>query len=203
MAETLFEEHLPLAQVIALEYLNIPRVTSDESLSEAHQALWRASTAFNSSRGEFTPYAARAIRNALNTLYAKQLKLLSIFPFSLDDAPDWSGGTIGHQESSGEHIFVVPDQAHGVRKNVQLQESSAILEKVMKKLSVREQVVVRAIREGHSFSEIGEKLLISKQAAHQVGTKALIKLRAELEKLGFQGLDTEGFLKSKKKAAAH
>ena len=202
MSETLFEDHLYLAQVISLEYLNISRVTSDESLSEAQQALWRAATAYNPSRGEFAPYAARAIRNALNTLYAKQLKLLSIFPISIDGVPNWSGISSGYQESSKEPAFAIPDQGSGVRKNVQLQESSALLDQVMKKLSVREQVVVRAIKEGHSFSEIGEKLSISKQAAHQLGGKALSKLRAVLEELGFKGLDTEGFLKSKKQVGA-
>jgi RNA polymerase sigma factor (sigma-70 family) len=202
MTEYLFENHLSLAQVIALEYLNIPRVSSDESLSEAQQALWRAASAFDPSRGEFTPYAARAIRNALNTLYAKQLRLLSVFPVSLDAAPDWAGITTGHQESSTEAAFFVPDQGHGVRKKVQLQESTAILDQVMKKLSLREKVVVQAIRAGHSFSEIGEKLSVSKQAAHQLGSKALSKLKKELEVLGFEGLDSEGLLKSRKKIAA-
>jgi RNA polymerase sporulation-specific sigma factor len=202
MSETLFEDHLFLAQVISLEYLNISRVTSDESLSEAQQALWRAATAYNPSRGEFAPYAARAIRNALNTLYAKQLKLLAIFPISIDGVPNWSGIASGYQESSKEPAFVIQDQGSGVRKNVQLQESSALIDQVMKKLSLREQVVVQAIKEGHSFSEIGEKLSISKQAAHQLGAKALTKLRAALEELGFQGLDTEGFLKSQKQVGA-
>jgi len=202
MTESLFENHLSLAQVIALEYLNIPRVSSDESLSEAQQALWRAASAFDPSRGEFAPYAARAIRNALNTLYAKQLRLLSVFPVSLDAAPDWSGISMDYQESSIGPSFSVPDQGHGVRKKVQLQESTAILDQVMKKLSLREKVVIQAIRAGHSYSEIGEKLSVSKQAAHQLGAKALSKLKSELEVLGFEGLDSEGLLKSRKKIAA-
>jgi RNA polymerase sigma factor (sigma-70 family) len=199
MPEALFENHLSLAQVIALEYINIPRATSDESLSEALQALWRAASAYDSSRGEFSPYAARAIRNALNSFYAKQLKFLSIFPVSLDGIPDWAGISHGGQESTREPDFVIPEQGKGVRKAVQLQESNSIVEQVMAKLTLRERIAVLAIREGHSFSEIGEKLSISKQAAHQLGTKALSKLKEELEAMGFTGLDTEGFLKSRKK----
>lgn len=202
MPETLFENHLSLAQVIALEYINIPRSTSDESLSEAQQALWRAATAYNPARGEFAPYAARAIRNALNTLYAKQLKFLSIFPVSLDGIPDWSGISANNHETSSEPAFTIVDKGNSVRKTVQIQESNAILDQVLKKLSLREKVAVHAVREGHSFSEIGEKLSISKQAAHQLATKALSKLKAELEHLGYTGLDTEGFLKSRKAVPA-
>jgi RNA polymerase sigma factor (sigma-70 family) len=202
MPEALFENHLSLAQVIALEYINIPSATSDESLSEAHQALWRASSAYDPSRGDFSPYAARAIRNALNSFYAKQLKLLSIFPVSLDGIPDWAGISPGGQECTREPGFVIPDQGSGVRKMVQLQESNSILDQVMAKLTLREKVAVQAIREGHSFSEIGEKLSISKQAAHQLSTKALSKLKDELEAIGFTGLDTEGFLKSRKRIGA-
>jgi len=34
-----FNDHLGLAKVIALECTNIPGVTADEAISEAHQAL--------------------------------------------------------------------------------------------------------------------------------------------------------------------
>lgn len=202
MTQALFENHLSLAQVIALEYINIPRATADESLSEAQQALWRAASAYDSSRGEFAPYASRAIRNALNTLYAKQLKLLRIFPVSIDDTPDWSSVAPGKPDWSTETPFVIPDQSNGVRKSVQIQESGTILEEVLNLLSIREKVVISAIKEGYSYAEIGEKLSISKQAAHQIGAKALTKLKNELEKLGFSGLDTEGFLKSRKQLSA-
>jgi hypothetical protein len=82
-----FNDHLGLAKVIALEYTNIPGVTVDEAVSEAHQALLRASSAFDPTKGEFTPFAARSIRNALNSFYAKHLRLAQIFPRSLDELP--------------------------------------------------------------------------------------------------------------------
>ena len=59
-----FNAHIGLANVIALEYTNIPGVTADEAISEAHQALLRASKAFDPTKGEFAPYSARSIRNA-------------------------------------------------------------------------------------------------------------------------------------------
>ena len=47
-----------------------------------------------------------------------------------------------------------------------------------------------------SLSEIGDKMGISKQAAHKISKSALTKLKNKLELVGFTGLDTEGFLKS-------
>jgi hypothetical protein len=40
----------------------------------AHAALHRAALAFDPARGEFGPYAARAIRNALNSLHQKEVR---------------------------------------------------------------------------------------------------------------------------------
>ena len=83
-AEELFTNHTGLAEVISLEYANIPNAQPSEIFSEAQQALFRAAQGFDPDRGEFGPYAARAIRNALNTLYAKQLRLSKVFPKSID-----------------------------------------------------------------------------------------------------------------------
>ena len=78
--------------MISLEYTNIPGVLSAEALSEAQQALFRASVTCDSERGEFAAYAAKAVRNALDSLYAKHLRIAKIFPESLDDSPNWQQG---------------------------------------------------------------------------------------------------------------
>ena len=52
------------------------------------------------------------------------------------------------------------------------------------------------IRDGKSYTEIGSTFGISKQAAHKLAGAAIATLRENLEAMGFQGLDTLGFLKS-------
>lgn len=190
----LFSQHLGLAEVISLEYTNIPGALPSEALSEAHQALFRASEAFDSSRGEFTPYAAKSVRNALNSFYAKSLRLANIFPKSLDAAPDWNHQ---HEETSaitfGEEIR---DTRQNVLVEVRRRETTSVLEEILRFLSPRERVVVEGMRSGKSLSEIGEMMEISKQATHKISTSALEKLRERLAFLGYQGLDSQGLLKS-------
>ncbi|MCX6868266.1 MAG: hypothetical protein NTV46_19080 [Verrucomicrobia bacterium] len=54
----------------------------------------------------------------------------------------------------------------------------------------------RVIRDGKSYSEIGATMGVSKQAAHKLAGAAITSLRERLEAMGFQGVDTLGFLKS-------
>ena len=190
----LFGKHLGLAEVISLEYNNIPGVLPAETQSEAQQALFRASQTFDPERGEFAAYAARAIRNALNSLYAKQLRVAKIFPKSLDDAPNWGGRDWA--ESQGSFGAGVGDSRQDVLREVRQRESGLVLEKVLNYLSPRERVVVQGMRSGKSLTEIGAGMRISKQATHKISAAALKKLRERLNFLGFQGLDAKGFLKS-------
>jgi RNA polymerase sigma factor (sigma-70 family) len=188
----LIEQHLGLAQVLAFDYANIPGVTLGEAASEAHGALIKASAGFDSAKGEFAPYAARAIRNSLNTLYAKQLRMARIFPRSLDDPP--LGANVDQPSSSSG---VEPaDSRQDVRKSVKRRETQSVLADVLRHLSPREQIVIEQLRLGHSLSEIGTKLGISKQAVHKVSSPALAKVRAALEASGYSGLDSQGFLRS-------
>jgi RNA polymerase sigma factor (sigma-70 family) len=194
--EQLLEDYLGLAEVIALEYSNIPRSDVNEAISEAYQALDRAVNAYDPHKGDFTPFAAKAIRNALNTLYAKQLRLAKMFPKSLDSAPNWN-----HVKTAGSSASTVlahrfKDSAQNTRKEVGLRESSSVVEEVMNTLSPRERRVIEGIRLGFSLSEIGQKLGISKQAVHKISRPALDKLRSHLETLGFRGIDSYGLLKS-------
>jgi DNA-directed RNA polymerase specialized sigma subunit len=93
--EQLFYDHLALAEVVALEYSNIPRTNVDDAVSEGQQALLRAAQSYDPQKGDFTPLAARAIRNALNSFYAKHLRLSKLIPRRLDEAPNWSASSQG------------------------------------------------------------------------------------------------------------
>jgi RNA polymerase sigma factor (sigma-70 family) len=190
-----FNDHLGLAKVIALEYTNIPGVTADEAVSEAHQALLRASGAFDPTKGEFTPYAARSIRNALNSFYAKHLRLAHIFPRSLDEPPNWAASQ-GSNASGTGLLGKIRDSRQDVEHEVRRRETSAILSEVLNLLSPRERIVVIALGEGKSLAEIGEKMGISKQAVHKISGPAFTKLKDKLSGIGYRGLDSRGFLKS-------
>ena len=192
----LLEEHLNYAEVIAIEYLNIPMADYKEAFSEAYLALNRAVERYNPDKGEFIPFASRSIRNALNTLYAKQLRMAKMFPKSLDSAPAWKSAAGYGSSSSKSFASRFADSRQDVRRQVALQETNSIMSEVMDTLSPRERSVLEKIRLGFSLSEIGNKMGISKQAVHKISAPALVKLRSHLEGMGFRGIDSYGFLKA-------
>jgi DNA-directed RNA polymerase specialized sigma24 family protein len=71
-----------------------------------------------------------------------------------------------------------------------------VLEELLATLTPQVRTIIGYIAQGHSYAEIGERLGISKQAAHKATTTALNDLREQLEARGFKGLDTQGLLKS-------
>jgi RNA polymerase sigma factor (sigma-70 family) len=184
------EEYLFLAEVIAYDYANVPGCALEEIRSEGQMALLRAKESYDSSKGDFVPYAARAIRNALNSLYAKQLKLQKMFPASLDD-PVISLGT----EAIVKGIEMEADGQH-LEKEIRRSESARVTESLMGLLTPREHQAIAFLRLGNSFSEIGRDMGISKQAAHKSVQSGLTKLRNGLSRLGYNSLASDGFLGS-------
>jgi RNA polymerase sigma factor (sigma-70 family) len=182
------EQHLALAQVIACEYVNTPNATLDELISEACCALLRAVKKFDSSRGEFEPYAARAIRNALNDFYKAQMRRAAMFPISLDPSRDSTAATRSSSKIADPSFDVVIEARRG--------ESRIALEKVLAELPTRLQAVVAGLRAGKTYHEIGDSLGISKQGVHKLAQPALRKLLERLTEQGFNGVDSKGFLRS-------
>jgi RNA polymerase sigma factor (sigma-70 family) len=190
MPDDLVEQHLGLARMIAYEYANIPGVSMDEVIAEAESALAAAGRAFDPEKGHFPAYAGRAIRNALNSLFTRQLRYVKIHEFSLDAEPTTS-------ESTGSSARKDPaDPGADVPMAARAAESRRILEDTLAELSPRSRSIVVQLREGKSYSDIGAVLGISKQAVHKVGHAALQSLREKLEARGFSGIDSKGFLKS-------
>jgi RNA polymerase sigma factor (sigma-70 family) len=190
----LIEEYLPLADLIAFEYSNIPGSQLNEARSEAHFALIRAAKAFAPERGEFVSLASRSIRNKLNTYYAKQLRLAKLFPESLDDPIRWNQNT--NSSSSETHQNEREDPKSDLILEVRRSETSAALASVLKVLSPREHLMVEALATGSSLSQIAAAHGISKQATHKVMGGALNKLRRSLDRLGYRGLASDGHLAS-------
>lgn len=193
--QNLAEEHLYLAELIAFDYAKLPGCPWDEARSEASLALMRAADAFDPAKGEFIPFSAKVIRNALNSLYAKQLRLLKIFPKSID-------GPIDRQEpernleAHSDAGDLAGDPREDVRKHVRHRETSSVVDSLMNLLSPRERSVIEALRIGTTYSEIGTSLGISKQAAHKSGKAGITKLRTGLNRLGYRGIASDGNLAS-------
>ena len=64
-------ELLPLATKIAREFSNIPGLSHAEIELAAQEALAHAARHFDPAKGDFTAYAARAMRNTLRDLYER------------------------------------------------------------------------------------------------------------------------------------
>lgn len=184
------EEYLFLADVIAFDYANIPGCALDEIRSEGQMALLRAKDSYDSQKGEFVPYAARAIRNALNSLYAKQLRLQKMFPASLDDPV-----SLALPEAKAKGIEVENGE-QPTDKEIRRSESARLIGSLMSLLTPRERQAIACLRLGNSFNEIGQDMGISKQAAHKSVQSGLAKLRIGLSRLGYNSLASDGFLGS-------
>jgi RNA polymerase sigma factor (sigma-70 family) len=192
----LIEEYLFLAELIALDYANIPGCQLDEAKSEAKMGLVRAADAFDPNKGEFTPFASRVIRNALNSLYAKQLRMLKIFPKSLDEPIPTINSKLDSFSSESGDLQSISAGRDDVRKEIRKNEASAIMESIMNLLTPRERMAVEALRIGKNYPEIGETMGITKQAAHKSVRSGLDKLRAGLQRLGYEGVASDGLLAS-------
>ncbi len=184
-------ELLPLAAKIAREFSNIPGLPHAEIDLAAQEALANAARHFDPSKGDFTAYASRAMRNALRDLYERQARHHRHHIYDLD-LPITESAT--HPEARVQQIqdaaFPLAYEAAAAL------ESAERLKLAMSGLSPRLRHVAEGIRDGKSYSEIGESLGISKQAAHKLAHAAIATLREKLEAMGFHGLDTLGLLKS-------
>jgi DNA-directed RNA polymerase specialized sigma subunit len=85
--EKMVNEFLPLAAKIAREFSNIPDLHHAEIELAAQEALANAARLFDPDKGEFTAYAARAMRNALRNLYKKQVRHHQHHIYDLDIPP--------------------------------------------------------------------------------------------------------------------
>lgn len=189
--DDLFHAHLPLAEKIAGGYANIPGVSLDDVRAVAQSALHRAASAFDPARGGFEPYAAQAIRNALNSLHQKEARHARQIVPEADLA--LSAFTTTGSTAPGQRL---PDEFQDVLAQVRSEESRHVLEDVLATFPVRTRQILGLVAAGRSYAEIGESLGISKQAAHKAATSAMTQIREQLAAQGFGGLDSQGFLRT-------
>ena len=116
-----------------------------------------------------------------------------MFPISLDASRRDS--TSGTRTSSK-----IADPSLNVVIEARRRESHVALEKALAALPTRLRAVVAGLRIGKSYQEIGDALRISKQGVHKLAQPALRKLRERLAEQGFNGVDSQGFLRSEDSA---
>ena len=186
------DPYLPLARRLAREFSNIPGLTLGEIEITAQEALARALRQHDASKGEFSPYAAQAIRNALKSLYDQQVRHHRHHRYVLDETVRSDGNS-----TQAARVQNLKDQGNpSVPRQARFNESKALLDKVLGALSPRHRTVLEGIRDGRSYSEIGAKMGISKQMVQKIVHAALDALRQKLAERGFRGLDSQGFLES-------
>jgi len=173
-AETRFHDTLPLAMMLAWTFRNIPGATLDELRAEARLATWQAAQAFDPSRNRaFEPFAKRAIKNRLISLYRKETTFRTAIQMTLDEpcAEDATETTVSRTSSEDEP------------KNLDLvclRETKAVLAEVIAELPARHRDVVRAYLHGETSSDAARKIGITKQSVSAIKSRALEILRQKL-----------------------
>lgn len=190
------QAHLPLAGKIAREFLNIPGLPLAEIEIEAQGALAAVARKFDPAKGDFTAYAAQAIRNSLRSLYEKQCRHHRHHAYDLDIPGDFETTATDrvHNVAQPDDLTIGTRLAHT--------ESLAALKKAMEGLPERQQIVLTGIAEGKSYSEIGQTIGISKQAVHKIAAAAVDAVKEGLAQQGFGGIDSLGLLASIKPTAS-
>jgi RNA polymerase sigma factor (sigma-70 family) len=156
----LAETYLPLVETIALEYHNTPNTTYDELVSEGRVALLSAARLFDPRRGNSISYASTAIRNRLNDLYEKQVRLAQVFPQPIDSRRP--------TEESTKAGLEYADDTADVRLAARRSESARILRETLGRLPRRLQIVLHGIEAGKTYDEIGAELGITKQGVYKL-----------------------------------
>jgi len=167
-------QHMKLAQILAAKYFNIPGASREEVLSEAQTALVKASMAYQEAKGPFPPFAGTAIRNALNSLFNKQLRNAKMVAKSLDETIHGATQFGTHIGNLGQNIA---DTKRDVFREVGERERAEKVRLVLKKLSAQEQTVLKCLSQGMTFSEIAKSFGVSKQAIFKKWKEASNKIK--------------------------
>lgn len=171
-------QHLKLAQIIASKYFNIPGTSREEAISEAQAALVRASAAYDPTKGPFTPFAGTVIRNALNSLFKKQLRNAQMIAKSLDETIHGATQFGTYIGNLGQNI---EDTKYSLIKKIKNNEKKHDLEKAIKTLNKAEKALLQQISIGVSLSKIAQENGVSKQAIHKKVQKIFHEIKSRIE----------------------
>jgi len=163
-AQTWAKEHSP--NIVILDGLAESMAAVGANEDKAQEALAAAGRQFDPSKGDFTAYAAQAVRNALRSLYEKQVRHHHHHAYVLDQPA-------GMQSTQTDLVQNTPDKKQeSVGTQVNRAESIAALKRAMAQMPERYRVVLSAVAEGRSYSEIGILLGMTKQGVHKIAAAA-------------------------------
>ncbi|MEJ0000063.1 MAG: hypothetical protein WDO13_13380 [Verrucomicrobiota bacterium] len=147
------EPHLPLARRLAREFSNIPGLSLGEIEITAQEALARALRQHDASKGEFPPYAAQAIRNALKSLYDQQVRHHRHHHYILDEVAPSDGNS-----TQAPRVQNLKDNGNpSVPQQARFNESKALLDKLLGGLSPRHRSVLEGVRDGGATAKSEQK----------------------------------------------
>jgi RNA polymerase sigma factor (sigma-70 family) len=189
-AGELLQKHLPLADVIARGYSNVPGVDAADVQQHARIALARAAKAFDPARGtDFAALAKRAIRNELNGLYRGQSKK-AVEQTTLD-APLPEGAGQKQEVTAKDQIA---DTGKTPADQVAYDEGIKILHEAIDALPAKMRTVMSRLAAGDAPGDIARDLGIVKQGVSNLKLAALRRLRGKLGEQGITGIDDAGIL---------
>ncbi|HXG25173.1 MAG TPA: sigma-70 family RNA polymerase sigma factor [Chthonomonadales bacterium] len=160
--------HLVLNEVLSRHTRRLPALFQAEDLeSVALLALWDACRWYNPARGAFSTYAHHAIRRRIRRVLARadsEEPMLSL------DAPAVPGESVCLRD-----ILVAPgpDVGEQVIGRIEQEDMRALLDRLPKRTAD----AIRLWAQGFGPTEIGRRLGISRQRAHQLPREGAALLR--------------------------
>jgi RNA polymerase sigma factor (sigma-70 family) len=182
--DRLINSHIGLAHSIAYDCFlgRKSTISLDEIKSESFLGLLKALENFDPQRGvSFGAFAKVVIQNHLRDFFRSEQSRNNLM--TPTENP--------HSEESFEDEFYlssVPlDQIDPSRESYR-NEVRQTLKQELSKLGPNQRKVLELVAEGYSYSEIAEKLLISKQAAQQAAKRAMQNIKENINDKGFDFL---------------
>lgn len=173
--------NMPLVLAMA-KRTRITAVDHAELVSEGNMALLRAVEKFDCNRGfKFSTYACRAILKSFSRVASRTARYRGYFPVEFDPTLERSD--------------YIESKRNGLESDC-VDELKSILGRNLAKLSETEERVIRARfaldvqprmfdngpTKGKTLEQVGEIIGVTKERVRQIQNKALVKLRAVLER---------------------
>ena len=165
--EELISRYRPAVEAIAMKYINSP-LEKEDLIQEGLIGLLAAINSYSSDKGaKFSTYASRCINNSVQTALRKFSRLKDIPPSSI--MPLEEDFFDSYPALSAEDEYLAKESV------------SALTDFLYEGLSRFENEVLRLYIQGHSYSEIAEKLSKNQKAIDN----AIQRIRKKLEGVTF------------------
>jgi RNA polymerase sigma factor (sigma-70 family) len=175
----LVTEFLGLAGFFAKQFDNIPGTSYQERNSEARMALIKAAQGYSPDKGEFKPYASRAIRNTLVGLYKKKIKE-SRREVSANQA-------IGDEEEVGEFQDLIETPPEAPQPDPRALD---LIQSARATLSPRDQGILSDYAGGMVLRDVAERHRLSHEGVRKIIKTAGQKIIQALADAGITDIDS-------------